>query len=216
MVRGRRSISTRLQGATAKLRRAASDLRSPRRTALREVVDRPPPPPSAFFRFGVGSWIVPPTTVVVPQAVAVGAGVVILEHADIRVVGRGTGPAPRLEIGDGVRLTRFVSIVCEVGVVIEDGVASSDCITVTDSWRDLATVATPAPEPAAVRICRGAYLGYGCTIGPGVTVGAGAFVGEGAVVIDDVPAHTVVYGNPATVIRRYDAATASWIGPRWP
>jgi acetyltransferase-like isoleucine patch superfamily enzyme len=36
---------------------------------------------------------------------------------------------------------------------------------------------------------------------PGVEIGEEAFVGAGAVVLDDVPPHTVVVGNPARQIR---------------
>jgi acetyltransferase-like isoleucine patch superfamily enzyme len=54
------------------------------------------------------------------------------------------------------------------------------------------------------------------TILPGVRVGEGAFVGEGAVVASDVPPHSVVYGNPAEVVRFHDPQTGRWEGPRWP
>lgn len=53
-----------------------------------------------------------------------------------------------------------------------------------------------------VTICDGAWLGARCLILPGVTVGEGAVVGAGAVVTKNVPAHTMVAGVPATVIRR--------------
>jgi acetyltransferase-like isoleucine patch superfamily enzyme len=45
----------------------------------------------------------------------------------------------------------------------------------------------------------GANIGVNATILPFVRVGAGALVGAGAVVTRDVPADSVVYGNPATV-----------------
>ena len=40
---------------------------------------------------------------------------------------------------------------------------------------------------------------------PGVTVGANAVVAGGAVVTKDVPANTVVGGNPAKVIKELKA-----------
>lgn len=43
----------------------------------------------------------------------------------------------------------------------------------------------------------GASIGAGATILPGVKIGERAMVGAGAVVTQDVPANTVVVGNPA-------------------
>lgn len=69
------------------------------------------------------------------------------------------------------------------------------------------------------------HIGEDCWIGgnvvllPGVTIGRGGVVGAGSVVTKDVPAFTVVAGNPARVIRKIDTTMdpendAEWSG--WP
>jgi len=46
------------------------------------------------------------------------------------------------------------------------------------------------------------WIGHGAVILAGVSVGDGAIVGAGAVVTKDVPAFSIVVGNPARVLRR--------------
>ena len=46
------------------------------------------------------------------------------------------------------------------------------------------------------------WIGAGVNIMPGVHVGDNAVIAGGAVVTKDVPANTVVGGNPAKVIRQ--------------
>ena len=45
------------------------------------------------------------------------------------------------------------------------------------------------------------WIGMNCIILKGVTIGCGAIVGAGSVVTHDVPAWTVVAGNPAKVVK---------------
>lgn len=51
------------------------------------------------------------------------------------------------------------------------------------------------------------HIGQNCFIGarsiilPGVRIGDGSVVGAGSVVVADVPAHSMVAGNPARIIR---------------
>jgi acetyltransferase-like isoleucine patch superfamily enzyme len=54
---------------------------------------------------------------------------------------------------------------------------------------------------APIRICRGAWIGARSIILKGVTIGEGAIVGAGSVVTRDVPAFTIVAGNPARILR---------------
>ena len=52
-----------------------------------------------------------------------------------------------------------------------------------------------------IKICDDAWIGMNVIILKGVTVGEGAVVGAGSVVTKDVPAWTVVAGNPAVIVK---------------
>lgn len=57
---------------------------------------------------------------------------------------------------------------------------------------------------APVVIKKGAWVGVNATILPGVTIGENAVVSAGAVVSQNVPQNSIVSGNPAKVIRKFD------------
>jgi len=53
-----------------------------------------------------------------------------------------------------------------------------------------------------IRIGNYVHIGYGAMIRGGVTIGNFAIIGMGSVVVKDVPAFSVVGGNPAKVIKK--------------
>jgi acetyltransferase-like isoleucine patch superfamily enzyme len=133
------------------------------------------------------------------------------------------------EIGDQTKIGAFVEVqknasigrrckisshtfVCE-GVTIEDEVFVGHSVTfindtyprATTTGGELQTERDWKVEPTRVR--RGASIGSGSTILCNVEIGEHAIVGAGSVVTKNVPAHAIVAGNPARVIRRL--ATAS-------
>ena len=48
---------------------------------------------------------------------------------------------------------------------------------------------------------KGASIGSNATILCGITIGENALIGAGSVVVKDVPANTIVVGNPARVVK---------------
>ncbi len=68
--------------------------------------------------------------------------------------------------------------------------------------------ATIRPHHAPIVVRRGAYIGAGAIILQGVEIGAETVVGAGAVVIESVPAHSVVVGVPARAARTLQAGVA--------
>lgn len=74
---------------------------------------------------------------------------------------------------------------------------------------DIADVGRPL-KTAPIKIGNGVWIGAEAYIGPGVTIGDGAVIAARAVVVKDVPAWTVVGGNPAEFIKDRPADKAEW------
>jgi acetyltransferase-like isoleucine patch superfamily enzyme len=127
------------------------------------------------------------------------------------------------DIGDDTKIGAFVEIqknatvgkcckisshtfICE-GVTVEDDVFIGHGVTfINDSYPrattdgKLQTEADWKVERTVVK--RGASIGSGATILSNTCIGENAIVGAGSVVTRDVPANTIVAGNPARVLRQ--------------
>jgi acetyltransferase-like isoleucine patch superfamily enzyme len=197
-------------------RRRLRELRRQARLYLDARRDVTPPPPSAFARYGEGSFIVPPARVETPSSIEIGDGVVIHEHAWLSVVAAVEGITPRLVIGDRTRIGRFAHIACVGEIVIEDDVLTADGVFLGDTYHSYEDAGVPVSlqpmaKPRPVRIRRGAFLGIRSIVLQGVTVGENAYVAAGAVVTKDVAARTIVAGNPARPVRRWDTDARDWL-----
>lgn len=128
------------------------------------------------------------------------------------------------QIGDNTKIGAFVEIqkkaivgrnckisshtfICE-GVFIEDNVFIGHNVTFINDLYPRATNLEGKMQteedwqviPTIVK--KGASIGSSATILAGVTIGENAIVGAGAVVTKDVPAFTIVAGNPARILRK--------------
>ena len=135
------------------------------------------------------------------------------------------------EIGDETKIGAFVEIqknatvgkrckisshtfICE-GVTIHDHVFVGHGVTfINDSFPrataddgQLQTESDWKVEPTLVK--QGASIGSGSTILSNVVIGEHAIVGAGSVVTRDVPAHAIVVGNPAHILRAVNEKAGS-------
>lgn len=63
-----------------------------------------------------------------------------------------------------------------------------------------------------VVIGKNVWIGSNVVILPGVKIGEHSVIGAGSTVVDNIPAYTVVAGNPARIIKRYDFQKKQWLG----
>ncbi len=128
------------------------------------------------------------------------------------------------EIGDNSKIGTFVEIqkgatvgknckisshtfICE-GVHIEDNVFIGHNVTFINDAHPRATNKDGELQTESDWVCvptyikKGASIGSSATILCGLTIGENAIVGAGAVVTKDVPANTVVVGNPARFLKK--------------
>ena len=62
-----------------------------------------------------------------------------------------------------------------------------------------------------VTINQHVWIGANCTVLPGIIIGEHSVVGAGSVVTKDIPPFSVVVGNPARVIKKYNHDKKEWI-----
>lgn len=126
-----------------------------------------------FPDMGEGSRVVAPLTAIRPHMVKIGRNVIVMPGCLMMSAG---------------------------GITIEDGVQIAANVQLISNNHDLYERQIITCKP--VHIGKNVWIGAGSTILPGVTIGENAVVGAASVVTKDVPADTIVAGNPAKVIKR--------------
>lgn len=158
--------------------------------------------PSDFRAYGRNVRIYDPCVILRPEKVSLADGVRVDSFCKLE---GGEG----VTIGVNVHIASFCHINAGGGeVIIGDHAGLAGGVKITSGHPDLAYPYISPCEPAEhchpVRhktvIEAFAILFTNAVVLPGVTVGEGAVVSAGAVVAKDVPAWTVVAGNPARVV----------------
>jgi acetyltransferase-like isoleucine patch superfamily enzyme len=149
-------------------------------------------------------------TAEVSDKTQIGEGSSIWHHAQVRegvtigekcIIGKGVYVDAGVSIGNHVKIQNYVSVYH--GVTLEDGVFVGPHVCFTNDMRPRAINPDGSLKAAddwvlsETLVRRGAALGANSTIRCGITIGEWAMVGSGSVVTRDVPAHGLVYGNPA-------------------
>ena len=140
-----------------------------------------------FKKFGPGSEFRPGSYAVNCSEISLGANVIIRPGTIMMGVKGGSGH-----------------------IIIEDNVMLGSGVHIyvsnhrfEDPDKDLIEQGHYPPRPVIIR--RGAWLGANVILLPGVNVGERSVVSAGSVVLRDVPARSIVAGNPARIVEYLDA-----------
>jgi len=103
-------------------------------------------------------------------------------------------------IGNNVKI--HCSVYIAQYTVIEDDVFMAPGVIVANDLHPGCRYSAQCMKGPIIK--KGAQIGVNVTLLPFITVGEGSLIGGGSVVTKDVPPRSVVYGNPARVVKNID------------
>lgn len=124
--------------------------------------------------------------------------------------------SPEIVIGDRVTIGQYCHFTCARHLIVGEGVSIFPEVLITDIEHQYVpgrALEETGLEVGSVRIGAYAVIGMGVRIlgHRGIVIGENAVIGANTVVMKDVPPNTMVVGNPARPVRRYDFKEREWV-----
>ena len=162
-----------------------------------------------FGKCGRRSYIYKPIFLSGTSHIYLGSEVEIWNNARIEAVQRYNDQLfnPEIHIGDRVKINQDCHITCGERIEIGDDTVCAARVTITDINHNLSIeyqniVSNGSISTKKTIIGKSCFLGNNVVILPGVTIGDFCVIGANSVVGHDIPEYSVVYGNPAKIIRK--------------
>lgn len=114
----------------------------------------------------------------------------------------------QINLGSHVRINAGCVLVSYSSITIGDDSLIAEYVSIRDADHGMATgvpIRTQEHVTAPIVIGNDVWIARGAIILKGVTIGTGAIIAANSVVNHDVPAHAIVGGVPARVIKMRDA-----------
>jgi len=164
---------------------------------------------ASHIRLGHGSYLDEGVYIhACPAGVEIGANTLVMHGAVLHVYNFRGLPHAGIRIGRDSLIGEYSVIRGQGGVTIGDRVYTSPMTQLIAVNHVVDDPARPFVEQGitaqGIVVEDDVWLGANAVVTDGVHIGCGAVVAAGAVVTKDVPAHTVVGGVPARVLREID------------
>lgn len=122
----------------------------------------------------------------------------------------------RLKIGNNVDIGSNSFISANNNIQIGNHIIMSTQVFITDHdhgvlHTDLNLHQQPLTENGYVIIKDNVFIGTKASILKNVTIGQHSSIGANSVVTKDVPAYSIVAGNPAKILKQYDLKLKKWL-----
>ena len=175
-----------------------------------------------FYHFGKGSIIKPFLNYANKKYISIGENVNIGSFCRITVSTEFGGKKcesknrVRIKIGNNVDIGNNTFISANNNIEIGDHVIMSSYVFITDHNHGFENIQKniheqPLSEGGFVKIGDNVFLGEKCSILRNVSIGERSVVGSNSVVTKDIPAYSIVVGNPARIIKQYDFDKRQWV-----
>jgi len=156
----------------------------------------------------------------ISNRIRIGDSVSLGREVWLNIYGEATGTnEPTIILEDGCKIGRHSMISAKNCIYIGHHTIFSPSVLIMDHNHAFEDVTTPisqqgATEGGTVRIGEGCWIGFGaaivCNQGE-LVIGRNSVVGANSVVGHSIPPYSVVTGNPARVVKRYDLEKRMWV-----
>ncbi|WP_279775200.1 acyltransferase [Shewanella sp. GD03713] len=122
----------------------------------------------------------------------------------------------RIKIHDNVYVGRFANIHTGSEITIGNNSVLSDYVYLSTLSHGIEPIngpimLQPSYDKGSIILGENVFLGFGVKVMPNIRLGNWCIVGAGSVVTKSFPEYSMIAGNPAKLIKKYDLNLNKWI-----